>query len=202
MPSPELLIVGTADGLVIYRVVRGALTPVSHTLAGRAVSAISAADALALVVAADGGSPLQSFDGGATWAEARGAAPEPMGARVATVYGPADLAYPRLTGATAYARLRTRPPSLIGAGAGGVMLFRSEDDGIHWKPAALPPQPFGRVAAIAPSAASPRTAWAGADTGALLRTLDAGARWEEAARAPAAVLCLVSLTEDESAGGL
>jgi photosystem II stability/assembly factor-like uncharacterized protein len=195
MARSDLLLVGTADGLALYRATSRGLLRQRVALAGAPVSAIAAADAETLLVAA-GGAARQSFDGGRSWSDAPGAVPETIGLQVATVRGPAQLAYPRLSGATAYARLRTRPPVLLGAGAGGAMLFRSLDDGIHWQPALLPEAPLGRVVALAPSPARPAAAWAGTDQGALLGTIDGGERWDELAREPAPVLCLAAVVEE------
>lgn len=191
----DLLFVGTADGLALYRMGGRAPVRLRHTLAGRAILAVAAADAEALVVALEDGRALQSFDGGGSWVAAPGPGPAPPGLQVVTISGTAPLAYPRLSGATAYARLRTRPPLLLGAGAGGTMLFRSIDDGIHWQPAGLPDAPFGRVVALAPSSARLGGAWAGTDAGALLGTFDGGERWAELAREPAPVRCLACVPE-------
>src|SRR6187397_2469433 len=135
-----LLYIGTTDGLAIYRPAgRGGWRRAGHTLAGAAVRAILAADAETLLVAADGRPPQQSFDGGATWSDAAGPPPEPIGLQVATLLGPMPLAY---------ARLSSQPPVLLGAGADGSFLFRSEDDGIHWQAAQVNGDTIGRVNTI------------------------------------------------------
>jgi hypothetical protein len=196
--QPAVLYVGTADGLATYRAApRGEWRRVSHTLAGAAVPAIVAADAQTLLVAVEGRAPQQSFDGGAHWSDARGAPPEPIGLHVATLQGPAPLAYPRLSGATAYARLAGSPPTLLGAGADGSFLFRSNDDGIHWQAARIDGDAIGHVAAIVPAADRRAAAWAGTASGALLRTEDAGASWQIIAREPVAILCLAAALEDD-----
>jgi hypothetical protein len=186
------LFVGTAEGLVIYREVRGEWLRGEAHLAGRAVRAIVAADAETLLVAAEGLPAQESFDGGAHWMNAAGAPPEPLGLRVATTAGPIELANPRLQGASAYARLGGQRPTLIGAGAGGAMIFLSNDDGIHWAPAAIAGAAAGRIAAICPDAARPGAAWAGGSTGVLLRSLDRGRSWAEVAHEPAPILALAS----------
>jgi hypothetical protein len=192
------LYVGTSDGLAIYRAAkRGEWRRVGHTLAGTAVRAIVAADALTLLVAADGRMPQQSFDGGATWSDAAGAPPEPIGVQVATLHGPVSLVYARLSGATAYARLGGQPPVLLGAGADGSFLFRSEDDGIHWQAARIDDSAIGRVTTIVPAADHRDAAWAGTESAALLRTADRGHSWQLVAREPAAILSLaVALAEE------
>jgi photosystem II stability/assembly factor-like uncharacterized protein len=195
-PQSSLLFAGTADGLAIYRPAgRGAWRRVGQALAGAAVRAIAAADAETLLVAADGRAPQQSFDGGATWSDAAGPPPEPIGVQVATLHGPMPLAYARLSGATAYARLSSRPPVLLGAGADGSFLFRSEDDGIHWQAARVDGDAIGRVAAIVPAADRRPAAWAGTESGMLLRTDDHGRSWQLIAREPAAILCLAAVLE-------
>jgi photosystem II stability/assembly factor-like uncharacterized protein len=197
MPASSTLYLGTGDGLAIYRAVgAGEWRRVGHALAGSAVRAIVAADAQTLLVAADGQPPQQSFDGGATWSDAAGPPPEPLGLQVATAHGPAPLAYPRLSGATAYARLPGRPPALLGAGADGSFLFRSEDDGIHWQPARIDGGPAGRVNALVPAADRRGSAWAGTASGALLRSDDRGHSWHIIAREPAAILCLAAVPPD------
>lgn len=186
-----MLFVGTRDGLAIYRAAaRGAWRREGQALAGFAVLAIVAADADTLLVAVAGGPARQSFDGGITWSETPEPPPQPAGLQVATIHGPAPLAYPRLAGATAYARLATKPPVLLGAGAGGSALFWSEDDGIHWRPAGVADGGVGRATALLPAADARDAAWAGADDGALLRSGDRGRSWRVIAREPAAILSL------------
>lgn len=191
MAGGERLFVGTAAGLLML----GAEAPpgiwreIARALEGRAVIAVVALDGETVLAAPAEGPPLQSFDGGRTWSDAPGAPVEPIGLRVATARGPAPLANPRLMGATAYARLAGRPPALLGAGAGGALLFRSTDGGIHWEPAGG--AVAGRVAALAPGALA-GSAWAGTDAGQLLRSTDGGATWHEAARLGAPVLCLAA----------
>jgi hypothetical protein len=166
-----MLFVGTRDGLAIYHAAaRGAWRRVGHTLAGLPVR--------------------QSFDGGATWSEAPEPPAPPTELQVVTIHGPAPLAYPRLAGATAYARLVGKPAVLLGAGAGGSALFWSEDDGIHWRPAGIADGAVGRVTTLIPAAGERDAAWAGADDGALLRTSDRGRGWRVVAREPAAILSL------------
>jgi photosystem II stability/assembly factor-like uncharacterized protein len=193
-----ILYVGGADGLAVYRAAeRGAWRREAHALAGAAVRAIVAADALTLLVALEGQPPQQSFDGGATWSAAAGLPPEPIGLRAATLHGPTSLAFPRLSGATAYARLGGKPPTLLGAGADGSFLFRSQDDGIHWQAARIDGDAIGRVTTLAPAADRHDSAWAGTETGALLRTDDRGHSWQLVAREPAAIHCLAAVLAEE-----
>jgi len=180
-----MVYIGTAAGLAIYRDEGGVLRRAGAGFAGRAVRAITAVFADALLAAVDGLPAQQSFDGGLSWSTGAGPTPEPLGLRVATASGPAGLANPRLMGATAYARVGG---FVLGAGAGGALLFRSSDNGIHWEPAAAPM--VGRVNALAPAGYRPGRAFAGAESGALLLSDDAGASWGEVAREPAAILCV------------
>jgi hypothetical protein len=170
---------------------RGDWRRASHSLASCAIRAIVAVDAQTLVVAVENAPAQQSFDGGATWSEAA-EAPEPIGLEVATVNGRSSLAYPRLGGATAYARLAGKPAVLLGAGAGGMALFWSEDDGIHWRPAGIADGDVGNVTALLPAPERRDSAWAGTSTGALLRSDDRGRGWRVVAREPAAILCLAA----------
>ena len=149
-----------------------------HALAGAAVRAIVAADALTLLIAADGRPPQQSFDDGATWSDAAGSPPEPIGVQVATLHGP-------------------MPPALLGAGADGSFLFRSEDDGIHWQAARIDDSASGRVTTIVPAADRRDAAWAGTESGALLRSADRGRFWQLVAREPSAILSLAAALADE-----
>jgi photosystem II stability/assembly factor-like uncharacterized protein len=198
LESNSVLFVGTSDGLAIYRADgRGAWRRVGQALVGAAVRAIIAADAQTLLVAADGRPPQQSFDGGVTWSDTAGSPPEPIGAQVATLYGPMLLAYARLSGATAYARLGGQPPALLGAGADGSFLFRSEDDGIHWQAARIDDDAIGRVTTIVPATDRRDAAWAGTASGALLRTADRGRSWQLVAREQAAILCLAAALDEE-----
>ena len=192
------IFVGTDDGLAIYHAVkRGEWRRVAYALTGAAVRAIVAADAQTLLVAADGRPPQQSFDGGATWSDAAGSPPEPIGVQVATLNGPMSLVYARLSGATAYARLGGQLPVLLGAGADGSFLFRSEDDGIHWQAARIDGGAIGRVNTIVPAADRRDAAWAGTASGALLRSDDCGRSWQLVAREPAAILSLAAVLNEE-----
>jgi photosystem II stability/assembly factor-like uncharacterized protein len=190
--NPTILLIGAADGLRIYHAAGATIRRGAHVLAGQAVEAVSAVDAETLLVAVAGRGGLQSFDGGATWLPAP-TPPEPPGLNAATRAGPVALANPRLMAATAYAYLGGKRSVLLGAGAGGGMLFRSDDDGIHWEPAALP-GPIGRVTCITPDALHAQTAWAGTADGRLLVTTDAGRSWRIAAHESAGILCIVTVT--------
>lgn len=191
MSISGILYIGTAAGLAVYHDEGGALRRAGAALEGRAVRALELLLADALLAAVDGLPAQQSFDGGLSWSDSPGPAPEPLGQRVATAGRPARLANPRLMGASAYARVGG---FTLGAGAGGALLFRSYDDGIHWEPAAGPS--VGRVSTIVPAAYRAGSAFAGAESGALLRSDDEGASWREVAREPAAILCIVSAAPD------
>jgi photosystem II stability/assembly factor-like uncharacterized protein len=194
MPAKGILYVGTHDGLATYRRAGGGIwRRVSQALAGSAISTIMAVDALTLLVAIDGQPAQQSFDGGSTWSTS--SAPPPIGLQVATIHGPSSLAYPRLSGATAYARLPGKPPTLLGAGAAGSLLFWSNDDGIHWAPAAMPHE-IGNITSMVPAADRRDAGWAGTMAGALLRTEDRGQSWQVIAREPAAILSLAAVLPD------
>lgn len=195
--TAEILLVGTADGLAIYTATpNGSLTRMSHALAEMAVTAIMAISADMLLAAVAAGQAQESFDGGRTWRATASAAPVPIGVQVATRHGPSSTAYPRLSGATAYARIGGTPATLLGAGAGGMLLFRSADDGIHWQPAGMDSDP-GMITTIMPAAQHRAAAWAGSNTGALLHTSDQGQTWRRVATEPAAILCLAATTAAE-----
>jgi photosystem II stability/assembly factor-like uncharacterized protein len=189
--NPTILLIGTADGLITATARGSTAQRTANTLAGRTIMAIRALDAETLLVTVEGQGGLQSFDGGRNWLVAP-TPPEPLGLNAAARTGPVALANPRLMAATAYAYLDGKRSVLLGAGAGGGMLFRSDDDGIHWEPAALP-GPIGRVTCITPDALHAQTAWAGTDDGRLLVTTDAGRSWREVAREQAAIHCIVSV---------
>lgn len=187
-----LLIIGTADGLLINHAAGTTLRRVAHVLAGQAIATVSALDADTLLVGCSATGAFQSFDGGQHWLPAP-TAPEPIGLNAATRTGPLAVANPRLMGATAYAYLGGKRAVLLGAGAGGTLIFRSEDEGIHWQPATLP-EPIGPVATLVPDARNATYAWAGTATGQLLVTTDDGRSWRIAARDLPPITCIVSLT--------
>lgn len=157
-----------------------------------AVVALRASDSETLQIRLKDETGYQSFDGGHTWLND----PQPIeliGLQVMTVLGPRPLANPRLAGASAYARLASRPAALLGAGAGGMLMFRSEDDGIHWDAAQLPSEQVGMITTIVPDAIEARRAWAGSTSGSLLSSADAGLTWVVIAQLPAAIRCLASV---------
>lgn len=192
MPS-TLLFVGTNAGLMIFRSVGRGGSWQTTALSG-VINAVVATDADTLVVTIAGAGAQQSFDGGENWMPSNEAAPAPIGTQVMTRNGAVPLANPRLSGATAYARLPGKSPTLLGAGAGGALLFRSSDDGIHWEPARMDSS-VGRIVAIAPDAIGNGTAWAGSENGTLLRSTDYGQSWQVIDHAPAPITCLVAVAE-------
>lgn len=187
------LFVGTTNGLAIYRysAQHRDWRRVGDALAGSAIRALVAVDELVLLCAAQGLGTQQSFDGGATWVSCAAAPPQPIGLQVATIHGPAPLANPRLSGATAYARLAGAPAMLIGAGAGGMMLFLSDDDGIHWTPARIDGS-YSGVTSLIPASDRASGAWAGTRSGAILRSDDRGQHWRLVATESAPILCLAA----------
>lgn len=187
------LFVGTANGLAIYQYSarQRDWQRAGDALAGCAIRAIVAVDELALLCNVQGEGTQQSFDGGATWISCAAAPPQPIGLQVATIHGPAPLANPRLSGATAYARLAGTPATLIGAGAGGMMLFLSDDDGIHWTPARIDGSYSGFTSLI-PASDRAGGAWAGTQSGAILRSDDRGRHWRLVATESSAILCLAA----------
>jgi hypothetical protein len=194
MPSPVVLYAGTMNGIARYEAVeQGRWRRVQHTLAGVSVRAIVGVGADTLLVAADGYAALESFDGGRTWVETRDKPPQPHGLQAVTIHGPVALANPRLRGATAYARLQGASPTLLGAGAGGMLLFRSDDEGIHWEPAQIEAASDGTIATIVPDAGTHDAAWTATSAGFILRSGDRGRTWQIVAREPAAIMCLLSV---------
>jgi hypothetical protein len=188
-----IVYVGTTNGLVIYSDPGGIgrWRRVGHTLEGLTISAIAAENALTLTVAIAGQGAQRSNDGGQSFTSIEGAGPEPVGTRVATAHGPVDEVYSRLAGATAFARLEGKMPVVLGAGAGGTMFFRSQDDGVHWEPAGIEGnQLIARVAVITPASYHIDTAWAGTEKGELLRSDDRGRTWEIIAREAMAITAL------------
>ncbi|MBX0329223.1 hypothetical protein K2Z83_16235 [Oscillochloris sp. ZM17-4] len=187
----ERLYVGSDDGLWIFCGDAGGLLLAGRALEGAAVLALTLVGGTFLLVGLGDGTARESFDGGQSWLATGAPAPEPIGLRAATSAGPLALANPRLRGATAYARLGGNPPALLGAGAGGMQIFRSEDAGIHWEPAHMEIMLGGPITALIP-ATSLGAAWAGAADGSILRGVDGGRLWQVAGRAGAAVRCLAT----------
>jgi hypothetical protein len=201
MAKRTILFVGTHDGLSTYRAGVGGtgariIVRIGQALSGHTIQAITATDAETLVVALADMPPQQSFDGGQIWMDAGGEAPAPVEAHLAmTIHGPMPLSNPRLRGATAHALLPGRPATLIGAGAGGMIIFHSTDDGIHWEPAQIVDSPSGLVTSLIPDPNNPRVAWAGTDSGALLRSGDQGKTWRTAARENSPIICLAAVAD-------
>ncbi len=77
-------------------------------------------------------------------------------------------------------------------------MFWSQDDGIHWAPAAMPREPIGSIASIVPATDSRSAAWAGSDTGALLRSNDRSQSWQVVAHEPAAILSLAGASRRQT----
>jgi photosystem II stability/assembly factor-like uncharacterized protein len=196
MRMAERIFVGTDGGLYRLDADTGPPRIAAQLLVGKALIALIATDAETLLVGLADGGALQSFDGGATWLDAPGQSPMPVGRQVLTRHGVGAPPYRQLSDATAYARLEGRPPLLLGAGAGGMQLFRSSDDGIHWEAAGMPSEPVGRITTLAPSATRPTRCWAGTDAGLLLESTDGGQRWTIALRLEAAIRCLAVLTAE------
>jgi hypothetical protein len=184
-----MLFIGTEAGLLAWDGLSPALPRM--ILAGRRVVALEALDAATLVVGCGAAGGWMTFDGGASWHVAP-RVPQPPGVRVVQRQGLRAVALPRLSGATAYAALEGRAPALLGAGAAGAQLFRSEDGGIHWQAARMPAERIGAITCLAPSGDDPSTAWAGSTDGVLLQTRDAGRSWALAWRGGAPVLVLAA----------
>ncbi|GAB4118824.1 MAG: hypothetical protein Fur005_27140 [Roseiflexaceae bacterium] len=188
----QILLVGTQCGLFLYQRDGAALVLLRQLLEDLAIIAIEDLGSGVLRVAGSDGSVRQSYDAGVSWHPDAGSPPAPLAPTNAlTTHGPVPLQNPRLRGATAHARLGGRAPILIGAGAGGMMIFRSEDDGIHWQAAQMLGGPYGNVTTLAPDLDRRDVAWAATDQGAILRSGDRGTTWKHAAQAPCGVRCLL-----------
>jgi hypothetical protein len=145
----QILLVGMQCGLFLYQRDGAALVLLRQLLEDLAIIAIEDLGSEVLRVAGSDGSVRQSYDARVSWHPDAGSPPDPLAPTSAlTTHGPLPLQNPRLRGATAHARSGGRAPILIGAGAGGMMLFRSEDDGIHWQAAQML---GGRMAMLRPS---------------------------------------------------
>ncbi len=196
MKPTTRILAGTQHGLAYYQPnTERQWIVVGRSLTEYAIHAILATDASMLLVGVADGRALQSFDGGRTWSDAPQAPPPPGSLEATTVNGIARLANPRLRGATAYARLADKTGTLVGAGAGGMMLFRSSDDGIHWEPAQSDQASRGMVTALVPDPGEPAAAWAATDACVLLRSGDAGRSWRVVAREETAIFCLAAVAD-------
>jgi photosystem II stability/assembly factor-like uncharacterized protein len=179
MAKAGIVYAGTDDGLLVFSDPGGGgrWRQVAQHLAGKRIIAIEAADALSIRVNAAGEPALQSSDGGQTWHEPDDEGPAPLELRAASVEGPQVLPEQRIRGATAFALLRGKRPALLAAAAGGTMLFRSEDGGIHWEPAGIERPSIGAVQSLVPARYHFDIAWAGTTAGELLRSDDRGRSW-------------------------
>lgn len=189
---PSLIYIGSDGGLFRLESHSRQWEVITLPSSQAAVLAVRASDRETIQIRLKDDTGLQSFDEGAHWLTDPQPI-EPVGLQVMTALGPRSLANPRLAGASAYARLASKPSCLLGAGAGGMMMFRSEDDGIHWEAAQLPSEQLGMITSIVPDALEPRRAWAGSTSGALLSSGDAGLTWVSVALLPAAIRALVSV---------
>lgn len=200
MAKAGIVYVGTDDGLATYSDPGGIgrWRRVGHTLEGRAVRAILAADALHLTLLT-GDETLRSADGGQSWGPAEPADAETLrsllahrGPLVATAQGlaPWRAAYPPAPGAEVLALLSGKQEVLLAAIAGGTTLLRSADDGATWEQARLEQPLQGAVTVITPASYHIDTAWAGTAMGQLLRSDDRGRSWAQIAEVGAAILSL------------
>lgn len=201
MAKAGIVYVGTADGLATYADPgsTGRWRRVGHSLAGKAVGAIIAADQQTLMIATEDGQTLHSDDGGQTWAPATGADAENLkaflnapGPVIATAHGPAHWKreHPPAPGTVTMALLAGKQEVLLAAIAGGTALMRSEDGGATWQQATVEGELAGGVTTIVPASYHMDYAWAGTDQGQLLRSQDRGRSWHIVATEPAPIRSL------------
>jgi photosystem II stability/assembly factor-like uncharacterized protein len=208
MAKAGIVYVGTDDGLATYSDpgATGRWRRVGHTLEGRAVRTIIAADgdegALAVIVGLASGDALSSGDGGQSWGAAPAAEADALGALrsstrplIATAQGMAQWtgAHPPAPGADALAMLAGKQETLIAAIADGTTLLRSEDGGASWQQLTFSNPLQGAITVLAPSSYHMDICWAGTDAGQLLRSDDRGRTWAEVAREPVAIRALAVL---------
>ncbi len=188
-----MVFIGTEAGLLAW----GGLPAAAPRmiLAGQRVVALEVFDTETVTAGCGDGGGWMSFDGGASWHVAP-RVPRAPGTQVVHRQGLRAIAVPRLVGATAYAALDGHVPVVLGAGAAGAQMFRSEDGGIHWQAARMPVERIGAITCLAPSGDDPAAAWAGGTDGVVLHTADAGRSWRVAWRCSAAVLVLAAAAGD------
>jgi len=208
MAKAGIVYVGTDDGLVTYSDpgATGRWRRAGHTLAGRGVRGIIAADgdegALAVTVGLSDGEALSSADGGQTWGAAPAAESDALRdlrentrPLIATAQGMAQWTgeHPPAPGADALAMLAGKQETLIAAIADGTTLLRSEDGGASWQQPTFAAPLQGAITVLAPSSYHMDICWAGTDAGQLLRSDDRGRSWGEVAREPTAIRALAVL---------
>jgi photosystem II stability/assembly factor-like uncharacterized protein len=195
MAKAGIVYVGTTNGLITLSDPGGTgrWRQVGTTLAGQAINAITAEDALSLLVETPNGAQ-RSDDGGQNWTPATPpgtpSADPAAGPLVATAQGLARWTgahAPQIT-ASALAMLSGNEEVLLAATAAG--LQRSDDGGATWQPAAVDPGLNGTVNVIMPASYHMDQAWAGTSAGQLLRSADRGRTWQAIAQLPAAILSL------------
>ena len=210
MAKAGIVYVGTADGVATYTDPgsQGKWRRVDHSLGGKQVRAMLAADHLTLLVALDSGETLRSNDGGQSWSAAPGDDAEGLqafvrakGLVINTAHGPAHWKDEQTTapGAVAMAMLAGKEEVLLAAIAGGTTLVRSEDGGATWQQAEVAGGLKGGVTAIVPASYHMDYAWAGTDDGQLLRSEDRGRTWKQAGQEPAAIATLAVVRIESAA---
>lgn len=195
MAKASLVYVGTTNGLITLSDPGGTgrWRQVGATLAGHAVSAVSAEDALTLLAVTPEGAH-RSDDGGQTWAPATTpgapAADPTVGPLVATAQGMARWtgAHAPQINASALAMLSGNQEVLLAATPTGMQ--RSEDGGATWQPATVDSAIDGTVQVIMPASYHMDQAWAGTSTGHLLRSADRGRTWQTVAQLADSILSL------------
>lgn len=209
MAKAGIVYIGTDNGLVTYSDPgdTGRWRRIGHTLEGRKVRAIIAADGedsalTTVIVDLDAGEVLISLDGGQSWGPAPAADAETLRALrqstrplIATAQGMAQWtgAHPPAPGADALAMLAGKQETLLAAIADGTTLLHSEDGGANWQPSTFVTPLQGAITILAPSSYHMDICWAGSDAGQLLCSTDRGRTWVELARESCAIRALAVL---------